>query len=44
MACDLVGVKHRATCWQGSWSVRINRRESVGPMLAGVGLKILTRR
>jgi Homeodomain-like domain len=38
-SCDLVGVKFRVNCWNGSWRVRINRRGSVSQMLANVGLK-----
>jgi hypothetical protein len=39
MVCGLVGVEYRVTCWTGLWRVRINRRRSVGLMLANVGLK-----
>lgn len=39
MACGMVGVEHRVTCWQETWRVRINRRRSVDMMLAGVGTK-----
>jgi hypothetical protein len=39
MACGLVGVAHRITCWRGLWRVRINRRSSVELMLAEVGRK-----
>jgi hypothetical protein len=38
-ACNLVGIKHRITCWKGSWRVRINCRNSVEHMLGNVGLK-----
>jgi len=38
-ACNLVGIKHRVTCWKGSWRVRINCRNSVEHMLGNVGLK-----
>jgi len=39
MACGLVGVEYRVTCWRGLWRVRINRRRSVDLMLAEVGMK-----
>jgi hypothetical protein len=39
-ACERVGVFTRTTCnARGRWSVRINRRDSVAPMLENVGLK-----
>ena len=39
MACDLVRVEYRMTCWRESWRVRINRRRNVQLMLANVGVK-----
>jgi hypothetical protein len=39
MACSLVGVEYRVTCWRGKFSVRINRRKRVCLMLAEVGVK-----
>jgi hypothetical protein len=39
MACRLVGVEQRVTCWRGLWRVRINRRRSVDLMRAEVGVK-----
>ena len=37
--CDRVGVDYRVNRWDGTWSVRINRRASVKELVAHVGLK-----